>query len=149
MVLFRSHLARIMGHRWPTALILTMGMGVVILTVITVDAVLDIRQHRNFSRQDLEARGLLLADTLNDTLADPLYFLDVSKVEGITGAVAISQDSLAYVMVFRSDGRDRRTRDDHNPSSMQRCAVENAIRFDDDVLGECRCQCEQKAERNQ
>ena len=52
-------------------------------------------------------------------------------------------------LLFRSDGRDRRTRDDHNPSSMQRCAVENAIRFDDDVLGECRCQCEQKAERNQ
>ena len=99
-----SRLARIIGHRWPIAWILTLGMAGVILAVIAVTTVLDIRQERNFSRQDLEAQGRLLADTLNDALADPLYFLDVDKVQDITAAMEMSQDGLAYIQVFRPDG---------------------------------------------
>ena len=104
MAAFRSRWARIIGHRWPIALILAASMAGVILMVITVTTALDIRQERNFSRQELEARGRLLADTLNDVLADPLYFLDVNKVEDITGAVEISQEALPYIQVFRPDG---------------------------------------------
>ena len=104
MVSFRSRLARIRGHRWPIALILAASMAGVILAVITVAAVLEVRHERNFFRQELETRGRLLADTLNDTLADPLYFLDVREVEEITGALEMSQDTLPYIQVFRPDG---------------------------------------------
>jgi len=104
MVLFRSRLERIIGHRWPIALVLAAGMAGVILTVITVTTLLDIRQERNFSRQDLETRGRLLANALNDSLADPLYFLDVDRVEDVTVAMEMSQDGLPYIQVFRPDG---------------------------------------------
>ena len=104
MVSFRPRLTRIIGHRWPIALILTASMAGVILAVITVTAVLEIRQERNLFRRELETRGRLLADTLNDTLADSLYFLDVDEVEDITSAVEMSQDALPYIKVFRTDG---------------------------------------------
>jgi len=104
MVSFRSPLARMIGHRWPIALILAASMAGVILMVITVATVLEIRQERHFARQDLEMRGRLLANALNDSLADPLYFLDVDRVEDVTVALEASQEGLSYVQVFRHDG---------------------------------------------
>ena len=71
---------------------------VIILLMVTTTA-LDIRRARAIFRGELEQRGLLLAGTLNEILADPLYFADVAQLQDIAQVVA-SQPDIAYVGVF-------------------------------------------------
>ena len=97
-------LARAIKAPWPIALMLTVGMAGVILLVITVSTLLEIREQRDLFRQELEAQGRLLANTLDDALANALYFLDVDKVDDVTDAVQMSLDGLTYIRVFRPDG---------------------------------------------
>ena len=136
MVSLLSPLARIIETRWPIAWILTLGMAGVILAVIAVTTLLDLRQERDFFRRELEARGQLLAYTLNDVLADPLYFLDVDKVEDFTTAMQMSQDGLPYIQVFRSDGSlltDTLTRNEP-PASLATGFVESVLQTQEPLL---------------
>ena len=70
MASVKALLARMIDTRWPIALILAASMTGVILMVIILTSVLDIRQERNIFQQELEERGLLLADTLSEVDQD-------------------------------------------------------------------------------
>ena len=97
-------LALMINNRWPIALILAASMTAVILMVIILTSVLNIRHQREIFRQELEERGRLLTHTLSDTLANPLYFLNVDKVDDVTTAIVMSHEALPYIKVFRPDG---------------------------------------------
>ena len=89
--------------RWGIASILTVSMVVVIALVTALTTALDIRRERAIFRDQLEQQGLLLASTLNDVLADPLYFSDLDELHDIARVVN-SQAGVSYVYVFRPDG---------------------------------------------
>ena len=90
--------------RWGMSAVLTISMVSVIALLITTLTVLDIRRERAIFNSELEERGLLMAETLNDVLADPVYFSDIDGVRDIVEVVR-GQPDIAYVRIFRPDGR--------------------------------------------
>ena len=90
--------------RWGMTSILTMAMVVVITLFVTLTTVLDVRKERGIFHAELEQRGLLLAETLNEVLADPLYFTDIDELRDLA-EVARSHPDITSVRVFRPDGR--------------------------------------------
>ena len=90
--------------RWGMSAVLTISMVSVIALLITTLTVLDIRRERAIFNSELEERGLLMAETLNDVLADPVYFSDIDGVRDIV-EVVWGQPDIAYVRIFRPDGR--------------------------------------------
>ena len=79
-------------------------MIVVISLLMTTTTFLDVQSHRSHFRHELELQALLLADTLNDVLANDLYFGDVDDLYDISNVV-LSQQDVVYVRVFLADGR--------------------------------------------
>lgn len=84
---------------------MTMSMVLVIVLLMGLVTFLDVRRERSIFRQELERRGMMLATTLSQTLADPLYYLDVDKVADITRVADSGLADVEYVQVFRPDGR--------------------------------------------
>lgn len=76
---------------------------IVALLMITT-TVLDIRRARSIFREELESRGLLLANTLNDVLANPLFFRDIDELHDVADVVK-SQPDIRYVRILAPDGR--------------------------------------------
>lgn len=91
--------------RWSIASSLTLSMVLVIVLLMSLVTFLDVRRERSIFRQELERRGTMLATTLSQTLADPLYYLDVDKVADITRVADAGLTDVEYVQVFRPDGR--------------------------------------------
>jgi signal transduction histidine kinase len=79
-------------------------MLLVVVLAVGLITVLDVRRAQDLSRQKFEEQGLLLAEALNETLANPLYFLDINTM-GSIATTAASQADLRYVQVFRPDGQ--------------------------------------------
>jgi len=90
--------------RWSIASSLTLSMVLVIVLLMSLVTFLDVRRERSIFRQELERRGTMLATTLSQTLADPLYYLDVDKVADITRVADAGLTDVEYVQVFRPDG---------------------------------------------
>ena len=84
--------------------VLTLTLVSVIAVLMLTTTLLDIRHQRAIFRDELEQRGLLMANTLNEVLADPLYFTDIDDLNDIARVVKSGPD-IKYVQVFSSDGR--------------------------------------------
>ena len=89
--------------RWGIASFLTLSIVAVIAMLMVTTTVLDIRRARSIFRQELEQRGLLMASTLNDVLAGPLFLTDIEVLSGIAKAVS-GQPDILYVQVYSPDG---------------------------------------------
>ena len=90
--------------KWGIAAQLTVSVVLVIVLLMAITTALDIQRERSIFRGEMEERGLLLASTLNDILADPLYFQDIDDLDDV-GEVLRSQPDVTYVRVFLPDGR--------------------------------------------
>ena len=134
------------GIRFGIASILTMNMVLIVGLLMTTITVLDIRRERNISHDELEKQGLLLVNTLNHSLSDPLYYSDVDKLRDIAEVVR-DQPDVRSVRVFTPNGRllviDSKTPDpsdyatgfiqsDLAMSSLHRRGT--VVRFTDDTL---------------
>ena len=86
------------------ASILTLSMVLVIALLIVVVTLVDIRRERNLSRDSLEERGLMMARTLNDVMADSIYFSDIDQLRDVAEVVR-SQPDVSFVQVYALDGR--------------------------------------------
>ena len=58
-------------------------MVLVIALLMASTTILDIRRTRAILGEELEQRAHLLAETLKDVLADPLYFADIDDLGDI------------------------------------------------------------------
>ena len=90
--------------RWGIAAQCALSMVWVIVLVTFITTVLDIQRQRATFMREVEERGFLLASTLNDILANPLYFYDVDELNDL-GEVVTGQPDVTYVHVFLPDGR--------------------------------------------
>ena len=80
-------------------------MVLVTAGLMSATTFIDVRSARSLFRKELEQQGVLLANTLNEVLADPLYFFtDIDEVEHLADIVG-SRPDIAYVSVFTPEGR--------------------------------------------
>ena len=86
------------------ALVLTLSMVAVIALLMVITTVLDIRRERTIFREGLQQRALLLAETLNEVLADSLYFTYVEELEDLAELIK-GQPDILYIQIFTPDGR--------------------------------------------
>ena len=86
------------------ASVLTLSILLVIAMLITMITALDIRRERSVHRDGLKERSLLLASGMNDLVANPFYFSDISSLEQIAGAVE-SHPDISYVRMIGPNGR--------------------------------------------
>ena len=75
----------------------------VIVLLMGLVTYMDIRRERAVFREGMEQRGVLLASSLNDILANHLYFSAADQLRDIAKVVT-SQPEIAYVRIFRPDG---------------------------------------------
>ena len=102
-----SGLARIVARlrqSWGLTATLTFSMGLVITVLMTVTAVLEIRDVRRNANEQLGSEGVNLADALSEIMANALYFSDVDELRDLIHLVS-SQPNIEYVRVFESGGR--------------------------------------------
>ena len=99
-----SRLLPRLQFRWGIASFLIIGMVLVIALLMASTTILDIRRTRAIFREGLEQRAHLLAETLNDVLADPLYFAEVDDLGDIAKVIS-SEPEVKFVRVFGADGR--------------------------------------------
>ena len=90
--------------RWGIAALLTLGMVAVIISLVAVTTALEIQRRRAALYQELEHRGQLLASTLAETLADPLYYFDVDALSDITEMLQ-GEYGASEIHVFDAQGR--------------------------------------------
>lgn len=83
---------------------LVLGIALIITLVVAVDTVLQVQRERQIFWEDFQKRAVLLSETLNQVLRDPLYFVDVDQVGDIAELLA-SQPEITYVSVYTPDGR--------------------------------------------
>ncbi len=83
--------------------VLMMGMVMLVASLMAVTTMLDIRRVHSFSKDQLEERGFLLANALNDVLADALYFLDIDKLNDLAELIR-GQPDVVDVQVFEPSG---------------------------------------------
>lgn len=91
-------------YRWSIASLLVLGIALPVLAVLVVETALDIQEVRERGRDTYAERGLLLGETLNDLLSDPVYSMDLDRVRDIAWAVR-SQPDVSHVEVFDPEGR--------------------------------------------
>ena len=98
--------ARLPGRvriRWGIAAVLTLSMVAVITLLMAVITVLDIRRERDFSRQRLEERGLLLEGALNEVVAHYIQRGGLDAFVGVVETVS-QQPDVDYIQVLGVDG---------------------------------------------
>ena len=71
--------------------------------LMAITTLLDIRRASAIFEEELEQRGLLMVNTLNDVLADPLYFVDIDALYDIATIVSGHRD-IAYLTVTDPSG---------------------------------------------
>ncbi len=84
--------------------VVTVAMAAIILLAITVITMLDVSRQRTIFEQQLEEKGLALSRTLNDVLANPLYFRDMQGLRHLAD-VAKAQPEIESLTIFAPDGR--------------------------------------------
>ena len=88
--------------RYGVAPLLTVSMVTVIVALIAILTALDIRRERAIFHDELEERGALMASTLDDVMAGPLYYTDIDRLRDIA---EFMRGHVAHIMVFGPDGR--------------------------------------------
>ena len=98
--------AFISRHRfkWGIASAMTLSMVFVIVLLMGLVTFIDIKRERSIARDGLERYGVLMANSLNEVLANDLYFSQIDALEDIA-EVLVSQPQIAQVKIFRPDGR--------------------------------------------
>ena len=94
-------LTRVMS-RLPFSLVFTLSMVAIFVVVIAVISLLDVRRERAISRYNFEEKGLVLADGLDDMIAN---FADVHALDVIAAKVVKSDPHIADFHIFSPDGR--------------------------------------------
>lgn len=84
--------------------VVTATMAAIILLAVTVMTMLDASRQRAIFERQLEEKGLALSRTLNDVLANPLYFRDMQGLRHLAD-VAKAQPEIESLTVFAPDGR--------------------------------------------
>lgn len=90
------------GRRVKTMITMSIA-GVIILTVIII-ATLTVLRQKSIFEQQFEEKGLALSRTLNDVLANSLYFRDRERLRHLAD-VAKAQPEIESLTVFAPDGR--------------------------------------------
>ena len=93
--------------RWRNRRITTLlTVSVAALTLLTVGilTVRDIERQRQMFREELQNKGELLTRTLNDILANALYFDDIEKLRLLTDVLKANPD-VRDLAVFDANGR--------------------------------------------
>ncbi len=90
--------------RWSIGSVLTVGIVLVVALLMTVTTVLDIRRERSLSETELHRRGELVAETLNEVLANQLYHSDVDSLRDTAELIQRQSDVLS-MRVFTPEGR--------------------------------------------
>ena len=98
--------AFISRHRvkWGIASAMTLSMVFVIVLLMGLVTFIDIRRERTIAREGLERYGVLMANSLDEVLANDLYFPQIDALKDIA-EVLVSQPQIAQVKIFRPDGR--------------------------------------------
>jgi signal transduction histidine kinase len=93
--------------RWRNrriATLLTVSVAVLMLFTIAFLTARDIARQRQMFREELQDKGELLARTLNDILANALYFDDIEKLRLLTDVLKANPD-VQDLTVFDPTGR--------------------------------------------
>jgi len=86
-------------------LMLTVSLVMVIVLVMVLTTLLDIPRSRDVFYADMGERGLLLTKTLNEVMAEMVYFADVDGLNDLTERVSRSQPDLIHIQVYTASGR--------------------------------------------
>ncbi|MFQ6026834.1 MAG: ATP-binding protein [Dehalococcoidia bacterium] len=84
--------------------LLALGTVSVILVVVSLSTGLDVRRERAIYQEQLSQRALVVSETLNDVLANALYFGDLDRTDDILDVVA-RQPDINYIQIFNLNGR--------------------------------------------
>ena len=84
--------------------VVTASMAAVIVLTVTIITVLDVVRQRSIFETKLQEKGLALSRTLNDVLANSLYFRDMEKLRHLA-QVASAQPEILSLTIFAPDGR--------------------------------------------
>jgi len=90
--------------RWTFSSLLTLNIALVIVALVAVSTLMDIRSRRAILQDGLRQQALVLADTLREVMADPLYNVDIDKLDDITELVS-GQHNVERIQVFTMDGK--------------------------------------------
>ena len=83
---------------------LALGTILLLTLLMAIDGWLDVRREQTLFWDELSQRSFLLADALEDVLADPLYKGDIAAADDITKLIARNSD-IGYIQVFGIGGR--------------------------------------------
>ncbi|MGK7872262.1 MAG: ATP-binding protein [Xenococcaceae cyanobacterium] len=83
---------------------LTLSMTTLVILVVATLTMLSLRRQQQAFRAELQQQAEILLDTLAETTADPLYFLDVSFMKELMGRLGEGQ-ILAAGHIYDKDGR--------------------------------------------
>ena len=86
------------------ATVLTVSVAILMLFTIAFLTTRDIVRQRQMFREELRGKGELLAHTLNDTLANALYFDDIQRLRLLTDVLKANPD-VRDLAVFDPGGR--------------------------------------------
>lgn len=99
----RGLLSRLTSNQRISRL-LTLVMALLIAFAVSLITVTDVLAQRRIYRTKLEEKGLFLARTLNDVVADILYFRNVEGLRNLSNVVK-GQPEIEAFKVLDSDGR--------------------------------------------
>ena len=89
---------------WSFATVLTLSLVLAITGMVALITWLDIRRERAIFRAEVTNRGTFLAGSLNDVLANYIYFSQIDALRDIAEVVK-SHPDVSYVQIFMPDGR--------------------------------------------
>ena len=89
--------------RWSIGYTLALAITLLVAILMAVTTLIDVRRENGRYRDELQDRGLLMASTLSDVMADSLYFTDIDHLTDIGNVVSGEQDIL-FVRVYSSEG---------------------------------------------
>lgn len=86
-------LSSIFRLRWSMSWYLAAAMVTLMAVVMLVVTWVEIRRERALTRMDLEQQALALSGTMEDVLQNPLYSLDVNRVDATISTAVKSSTS--------------------------------------------------------
>ena len=90
--------------RWTFASLLALNIALLIVALVAVATIRDIQSRRAIFQDGQRQQALVLADTLREVMADPLYNLDIDALDDMTDLVR-GQQNVERIQVFTRDGK--------------------------------------------
>ena len=97
-------LRRNFRFRWTFASLLTLSIALLIVALVAVATLRDIQSRQAIFEDGLRKQALVLADTLQKVMADPLYNVDIDALNDMTELVR-GQNNVERIQVFTTDGK--------------------------------------------